>query len=478
MILANKALQNTERKKVISHRAEQLVKESEFIVSGDSVEITGEDPKSRIVKGFNALIEKVNPNLRMLGGVQYHEQDILGYLTIQQDSLLSSDAVSLNEAAFDMLTTIKNNKTRGEKTTMKKIVDKYEARPYGWYLAAIQCIAAQLAGQRKIEFWLDGNLLENSPLEKALRNTYGFSNLELMPVVAPPPDILRALKRFIKDFFNEPVSYNEARPLVKSIREKMVTLKNTLEDFYYYRTRYPFLSRLQPIVTRINDFLNQDHTYFVTLEKFPEDIDDWLDLKETEIDPLVNFMKGQKKEIYDQLVDFVNQSKPDFTNGELADLETYLEDPQIYLGNKLQQAKMEMDKIGRDLQKRLEEARQNALKKIDELQQGMHQMSDFEKLDTEDQKKFDQSFEEVRYAIQTQSLSVSIRDKVEKYDVNEYPALLTKIKQLVNQQQKQDEDDDSKPIVSVIHVSNLHIPAPKKILEDEDDVEEYCEILE
>jgi hypothetical protein len=30
----------------------------------------------------------------------------------------------------------------------------------------------------------------------------------------------------------------------------------------------------------------------------------------------------------------------------------------------------------------------------------------------------------------------------------------------------------------VVHVSSLSIPAPKKTLENEDDVEEYCEILE
>jgi hypothetical protein len=138
---------------------------------------------------------------------------------------------------------------------------------------------------------------------------------------------------------------------------------------------------------------------------------------------------------------------------------------------------MEIEKIGQDLQARLEAARQNALKKIDELQQGMHQMSDFEKLDPEDQKRFDQSFDDVRYAIQSQSLSVSIRDKVEKYDVIEYPRLLTEVKRLA----KPDDNGNGpipQPAVSVIHFSSLHIPAPKKILEDEDDVEEYCEILE
>lgn len=478
MILTNKAYSNQERKKAISNRAQQLVGQAEFLVSGDAVEIGGEDPKTRIVKGFNALIEKVYPNLRYLGGVQYREEDIRHYLEASQDSLFGEDPTTLNEAELDMLTYIKNNKARGELTTMKKIEDKYSSRPYGWYLAAIQCVTAQLAGRRKIECWQDGNLLENSLLEKALRNTYNFSNLTIEPVKTPDPNIIRGLKRFIREFFNEPTSHNEARPLVMSIREKMKELKSQLESFYHYRSRYSFMSRLQPIMGRMDSLLQNNHEYFISEAGFLEDMDGWLDLKEEEIDPLVSFMKGHKREIYDQLVDFVNQRKPDFTNGELAKLEDYLEDPKIYIGNRLQCAKVDMEEIREELEDRLQKARQNALEKIDELQESMHQMEDFQKLDHLEQGRFDQSFEEIRSTIESQSLSVSIHDKVGKYDVKEYPALLTEVKRLANLEEEHNKDDVPAPAVSVVHVSSLSIPAPKKTLENEDDVEEYCEILE
>lgn len=477
MILTNKAYQNQERKKAISRRAEQLVSEAVFLVSGDAVEIGGEDPKSRIVKGFNALVEKVYPALRMLGKVQYQEQGIHSYLDAGQDSLLSSEEMGLNEAAFDMLTTIKNNKARGELTTMKKIEEVYTSRPYGWYLAAIQCITAQLAASRRIECWLDGNLLESTLLEKALRNTYGFSNLVLEPVKTPDPRIILSLKRFIKDFFNEPTTHNEARPLVKSIREKMAGLKNKLEEFILYNSRYPFLSRLQPAINRMESFLQQDHDFFITIDQFPNMIDDWLDLKEAEIDPLVNFMKGQKREIYDQLVDFITRNKPDFANGELEKLQSHIDDPQIYKGNQLHKAKEDMAEIRQALQKRLGEAHQNALEKIDELQQSMHQMGDFQKLEPAQQEKFDQSFEDVRYAIKSQSLSVSVRDKVEKYDVEEYSHLVERMKVLAKPDEG-DEGPQAKPTPRVIHISSLDIPAAKKVLENEDDVLAYCDALE
>jgi len=473
MILNNKSYQNQERKKAISQRAAGLVSEAAFLVSGDAVEISGEDPKSRIVKGFNALIEKVYPNLRMLGGVIYHESDIAHYLDTSQDALFKSDETQLNEAAFDMLTYVKTNKARGELTTMKKIEDKYKARPYGWYLAAIQCITAQLAGSGKIECWQDGNLLENAALTNSLKNTYNFSNLTIESVKTAPPEIIRALKRFIKEFFNEPTTYNEPRPLVKSIREKIGQLKAELDNAYQYHNRYQFLDRLQPIILKIDKFESKNYEYFTTEEQFPADIDEWIELKETEIDPLVNFMKGQKRELYDQLVDFVASNRPDFSNGELERLQSHLNDPQIHLGNKLHQAKIDRQSVHSKLDERLDETRENALSKIDELQESMHQMEDFQKLDQTERQRFDQSFEQIRYTIQSQSLSVSIRDKVEKYDVNEYPVLLTEVKQLANPQPV----DNGVEKVSVVHISSLYVPAPKKILENDDDVQEYCEIL-
>jgi hypothetical protein len=481
MILNMKSTQNQVRKKALSRQAEELVSQAVFIVSGDAVEISGEDPKSRIVKGFNALVEKIYPNLRYLGGVQYREEDIRLYLEISQDSLFGGDASSLNEAELDMLTTIKNNKMRGERTTMKKIADKYEARPYGWYLAAIQCVAAQLAGRRKIEFWQDGNLLDNLMLEKALRNTYNFSNLTIEPVKADDPVIIRELKRFTKEFFNEPTTHNQSRPLVKGIREKMRALKEDLGEITHYHSRYPFLSRLQPVINRIEAFLQRDHDYFTSPEQFPQDIEGWLDLKETEIDPLVNFMKGHKREIYDQLVDFINRNQPDLSKDELAALKAHLEDPQIYLGNRLHQAKMDMDKTEEDLQKRLEAARRDALNKIDALQDSMHKMSDFQKLEPQEQDRFDQSFEAIRYQIGSSSLSVSIRDKVTAYEVHEHPDLLSKVSQLAQPAPEDGAKEDggsAQPVPSFIHASNLDVQLPKRILESEADVEAYIQALE
>ena len=477
MILTNKAYQNTERKRAISERAKALVGQAQFIISGDGTEISGEDSKTRITKGFNKLIEKIYPNLRYLGSVQYREEAIMHYLQEGQGSLLGSDAMPLNEAELAVFSFIQANKRKGERTTMKKIEEQFSSKPYGWYLAAIQCVTAQLAGRGKIECWNDGNLIEDRLLETALRNTYGFANLIIEPVKVADPKKIRRLKHFYTSFFNEPSTQNEARPLVKDIREKAKALQDKLDEYYAYRTRYPFLSRLQPITERITALANRSYDFFID-DFSDENVENWLVLKESEIDPLINFMQGQKREIYDELKDFINRNQPDLANGELSSLQGYIDDPEIYIGNKLQQARAEMGKTGAALDNRLKSARQDALKKVDELQERMHEMSDFEKLDSAEQARLDQSFKDVRYTIENQSLSVSIRDKINTYEVDEYPELLTQMMQKASQDKSGDSgQQDNTPPTQIIHVTYLPFQAPKLILENKEDVEEYIAAL-
>ncbi|NIV35626.1 MAG: hypothetical protein GWN58_41090, partial [Anaerolineae bacterium] len=102
-------------------------------------------------------------------------------------------------------------------------------RPYGWYLAAIQCVLAKLCGQGKVEVRADGNLLEDQPLERALKNTHGFPNVILEPQIDFTASQVRALKDFYSDFFDHPPASSEARALGKETGEAFRTLLGELE---------------------------------------------------------------------------------------------------------------------------------------------------------------------------------------------------------------------------------------------------------
>ena len=84
----------------------------------------------------------------MLRGVKYSENDIGRYLAGTEGALLVDDLI---EAEQEVLSFVKSGQQMGTRITMQSLEEKFSKRPYGWYLAAIQCIVAILAGRGKIE---------------------------------------------------------------------------------------------------------------------------------------------------------------------------------------------------------------------------------------------------------------------------------------------------------------------------------------
>ena len=108
-------------------------------------------------------------------------------------------------------TFIQANHRNGLRTTLQALVNRFERKPYGWYLAAIQCTLAWLCARGKVELRRDGNLLEDQALEHALRNTHGFDNVVLDPQIDFTAAQVRRLKKFYANFFDGPPHANEAK---------------------------------------------------------------------------------------------------------------------------------------------------------------------------------------------------------------------------------------------------------------------------
>lgn len=475
-ILSNKGTQNSLRKKAISQRAAALVREALFIASGEEVQVSSEDAKSRIVKAFNLLIAKIYPHLQMLGGVTYSENDIRHYLEPQHAGLFNDEADRMTEAETEMFTFINNTRLQGERASMKKLEERFGSRPYGWYLAATQCVLAKLVGRGKLEAWQDGNLLENGPLERALKNTYSFNTLTFEPVKVTDPRVIQALKDFHQEFFDEPTSENEVRGLIRSLQAKAKTLMDELSTYTPQKGRYPFLSRLEDVSVRLDSFLNHDHEFYIN--SLPAEMESWFSLKEEQIDPLRNFMRGHKREIYDELLNFTNQKKPDLGPEQLEKLRGFLEDPRIYADNRLQNARLVLTQFEDDLQEKLAGESQRALEHVGRLHQQMQQMSDYSALSSEQQSELDNNFIQIKHTLQEQDLIVSLRDKLSDFEHNQYPNLLTRLHALnAPQTPERKPDEEVAQKLVYVHVRDIPVAMPKRILENEADVAAYCEAI-
>lgn len=143
-ILDAKGFQNAERLSDLQMRARALLGKAALIINAADVDVSGEDGQSRVLKGFDHLIQTTYPNLRMLRDVPFNEADIGKHLRMVEDGLLANDATSLTEPEQELLAFIQSNARSGVRTTVKSLIERFERKNYGWYYAAILCNLALL----------------------------------------------------------------------------------------------------------------------------------------------------------------------------------------------------------------------------------------------------------------------------------------------------------------------------------------------
>ena len=100
----------------------------------------------------------------------------------------------MSEAEQEILNRIISNKNEGVKTTLYSLLEHFEKMPYGWPFAAILCLLARLHGMAKVEIILDGKSLDDSNLEKFIRNSSYHNNIIIVPTKVPPISTVKKLK--------------------------------------------------------------------------------------------------------------------------------------------------------------------------------------------------------------------------------------------------------------------------------------------
>jgi len=339
-ILADKGLRNQERHADIQQCVKKLLGRAKLIVAGADVDLSGDDPQSRITRGFHELIERTYPNLRMLRGIQYVENDIANYLEHSGEGLLGNDATSLSEQEQEALAFIQSNNRGGVRTTLKSLLEKFERKPYGWYYAAILSTVAMLCARGKVEVRSDGNILEEDVLRDALLNSRGHGNVILEPQVDFTASQVRGLREFHEDFFDEPPQTGDAKALGKETGEAFHKLITQLQTIVDQADDYPFLNILIPEMEQLKSISGKPYTWFLT--ELSRQEDELLDLKDDFIGPILKLMAGSRKEIYKAARLFLQEQQPNFAyvNGDEAEkMQAILDDPKCFVGNSIQQLK-------------------------------------------------------------------------------------------------------------------------------------------
>ncbi len=427
-ILENKRFQNQERYAALEQRVQILMGKAKLFVAGADVEINSEDAQTRVLRGFHELISRTYPNLRMLRGITYTENDIGECLNRSEQGLFGNDATSLSEPEKELLAFIQGNNNHGMRTTLKTLLERFERKPYGWYYAAILCTLAHLCARGKIEVRADGNLLEEDELERALRHTHGHGNVVLEPQIEFAASQVRALKEFFEDFFDISPSAGEAKALGKETGAALREFVQQLASLADQASEYPFLNALTPVLEALKDLTGKPYAWYLTELTRQEDA--LLDMKEGVIDPIRKFMSGPQKAIFDDARKFLQAQEPNFAyieGDEPALIAASLNDEKCFKGNCMQQVKAQVEILQGKITAQLAAEIDKAKEMVASFKGRISGMSEFGALSGEQQEQLIRPFDEFGTGIERQQLIAVIRDTRRRFEEDDYQRLLSQM---------------------------------------------------
>ena len=346
-ILESKRRLNDDRRRELIDRVRSAISNSELVVNGTPLLVSATDPEARVIEGVSQLVNRMYTNLSLLGAVTYTEQQIAGFAAEDADAIIGRGYDKLQPAADEVTTFVMNQRKLGATVTVKKIVENFEAKPYGWPLPAILCAIARLFANAKITLTLDGHLLKRTEVAEALRNSGKQANIVVSEQRQFDATKVTRVRNFAKEFFNTGDFPADPLDLASRLKDRLAEeLRDVQRDREAY-SQYPFISALDEPIRLLDDVQGRPEAWY--LEEFTTHIDELLDAKEDAIDPIRAFLKGQQKDIYDSAYALLLANKDNLRyvpNGETDAVRTLLKDPTIFRGagiTKLREAASVLD---------------------------------------------------------------------------------------------------------------------------------------
>ena len=316
------------------------------------------------------------------------------------------------------------NQNNGERTSIEEILRNFGKRPYGWYPMAVLTLVSRLFRMGKVEL-RTAELLDARSAFELLRNTRQHGNVRVRLQEQFDATKVNALKKFHHDFFDRPNGGTEARSVGQLTSEALAAEARDLTVLLDQAARYAFLEPLRPIVGKLNSFAEKDYTYLLNhLSDFEDDL---LTAKEDLLSPIKAFMHGPQRTAFDEAIAFLREEEANFAevpSGEVQPLRDLAASAHPYRGNGVPTAKAAVTKLRRILADLLKAERDRALATVDTQQARLQTVADFALLNESGRAQVMALTVEARAAIQSARFVTGIRDRLQRYLTQDYPAQL------------------------------------------------------
>ena len=460
-LLESRVEANRQLETRIEEEMRQKLSEAAMLVSGEEVQIAATEAVARISEGFEQLAARVYSSRKMIEGLDgCSEGDIPKYLNNDPQLPLGEEE---SEAEREIMTVLRGNQARGQRTTMQMLVEKFERPPYGWQLKAIECLTAKLWGTGRILLESGGVAVEKPNVRAAITNTRNYPTLIVRIEQEVSQTDIHAVKTFVQDFFSAPVPCSDAKGVAEFAKRKMAEFSRELADLAR-ENPYPFVRVLETWSAKIREISAKPGEALYS-EDFRMRMDELLDAKDDTIDPVCGILKGAQLPVYQNALKLVESNRLNLVHidgNEPETLKTLISAESIHTGGKLMQMKALYESLSAKLKRLIDDERAKALGRIDELDGQCKELDVYKTASEESRKKADGVFEEAKKRILAANVVSVMRDEAHNCGTSSYSEVLAMLSAV-----------EGAPKKKYVQAYAITVKRPKGTLESENDIEEY-----
>jgi hypothetical protein len=291
------------------------------------------------------------------------------------------------------------------------------------------------------------------------------------------------------DTFHKPVSTNEAKSLAtefsKAVDQRYIELQRYMERV----DRFPFLEQLKPAVELLRKLQNKTYDwYYSNLDDFEVELPDTIDHV---VDPIIAFMNGSQKTIYDEARRFLidQQYNLPYVGGEeIERLKSILDDKNCFRGNHMITAKELVGILSDKVERKLADLKQEKEQKLETYRRKLENIKGYAQLSQDQVASIERELSFTKDQIESTTQISMINDRFSRFETNGYLQLASKIKDWAEVKPEAPlyipEDLPDSPSVkeeplpikkTTVTVATVKPRYRKTFIEDQSDVEEYVE---
>ena len=467
-ILQSKQLLNSDREKELIERLRQAVGKAQLIINAAVITSTSQDAVTRVSDGFQELVNRTYTNLGLLGGKIYPEQQVAGAVQNDQGLFGAGNLTLLSSPGTEMESWIISQTGLGEQVTVKKIVDRFESKPYGWDLGSIEVVLGWLVGNGKVALTVDANPVVRTEAATLIRNTGKQQHTVVAPQKAYDAAKVAGFKKFCTDFFDEGAVPSDPTELARFGKDKLAAKRDELNTLVS-ASRYPFVTQLSGVVTLLDQVVGKPADWY--LSDFDK-ADELIDAKEDLVDPIKSFLNGQQAKIFDEAQALLSANGGNLSYlpaGSADPVEALLADQNAFRGNKMNQLKVASDSLASLLESKVADSL-GAVKAEVETKMASLRLEPYFASATDDVRiAVETAVGDFLAAIASQRLVALVEQGKTRFEQVIYPALVERL--------LDSGSGGNEPPKPTVGVATIKATGGPTLIETESDVDAYLAVL-